>query len=255
MRTSLLVVVACVALAGCGSIDPPVNVVEVVVVEEPPPTADPVWYPEPVVRWERLNLRGNGRYQVGQQSYSTWSQLDYYEATGLASWRDERFDERLALSGVRYENDALTAAHRYLPIPSFLRVTNLANGEATIVRVTDRGPFRSDDLLDVSRATAERLGFGDVVTRPVRIELVTEPSDSYVLETNYVYGRDAAVSVVSRLVDLNLGHLRTTIIPHQYENRYRVKISDFASVSDANHVADWLSTNLQIGSSLLRSKE
>ena len=252
MRRSLLVVLTCLATAGCASLNPPVDVVEVVPVEEPPPTVDPVWYPEPVVQWGNLNLRANGRYQVGQRSYITWNQLDYYEATGQASWRDERFDERLALSGVKFENDALTAAHRYLPIPSFLRVTNLANGETTIVRVTDRGPFRSDELLDVSRATAERLGFGDVVTRPVRIELVTEPSDSYVLETNYVYGRDAAVSVVSRLVELNLGHLSTTIIPHQYENRYRVKISDFASVSDANHVADWLSTNLQIGSSLIK---
>lgn len=252
MRTSLVVMVTCIAIAGCGSVEPPVTVVEVIPVAEPPPTAEPVWYPEPVVQSENMNLRGNGRYQVGQRSYTTWNQLDYYVAMGQASWRNERFDERLALSGVAFENDALTAAHRYLPIPSFLRVTNLANEETTIVRVTDRGPFRSDDLLDVSRATAQRLGFGDVRTRPVRIELVTEPSDSYVLETNYVYGKDAAVSVVSRLVELNLGHLITTIIPHQYENRYRVKIGDFASVSDANHVADWLSTNLQIGSSLIK---
>ena len=239
-------------MIGCASLDPPVEIIEVVPVEEPQPTADPVWYPEPVVQWGNLNLRGNGRYQVGERSFSTWRQLDYYEAEGLASWRDERFDERLALSGVAFENDALTAAHRYLPIPSFLRVTNLANGEATIVRVTDRGPFRSNELLDVSHATAQRLGFGDVVTRPVRIELVTEPSERFVLETNYVYGRDAAMSLVSRLVELNLGHLSTTIIPHQYENRYRVKIGDFASIPDANHVANWLSTNLQIGSSLIK---
>ena len=252
MRTSLLAMVTCIAIAGCGSLDPPVTVVEVIPAEEPPPTVEPVWYPEPVVQPGNINLRGNGRYLVGQRSYSTWNQLDYYVATGRASWRDERFDERLAMSGSVFENDALTAAHRYLPIPSFLRVTNLANDETTIVRVTDRGPFRSDDLLDVSRATAQRLGFGDVLTRPVRIELVTEPGDRYVLETNYVYGKDAAVSVVSQLAELNLGHLTTTIIPHQYENRYRVKIGDFASVYDANHVADWLSTNLQIGSSLIK---
>ena len=250
MSKSLLASVACCALVGCGTVDPPVPVV-VEIVEEPPPTAEPIWYPEPVVQWANLNLRGNGRYQVGKQSYSTWRQLDYYVAEGHASWRDDRFDDRIALSGVKFENDALTAAHRYLPIPSFLRVTNLANGEATTVRVTDRGPFRSDELLDISRATAQRLGFGNVDSRPVLVELVTEPSDRFILETNYVYGRDAAMSLVSRLVELNLGHLNTTIIPHQYENRYRVKIGEFASVSDANHVAQWLSTNLQIGSSLI----
>lgn len=252
MRKSLLAIAMVVAMGGCGSLDPAVEVVEVVPVQEPPPTAEPVWYPEPVVQWGNINLRGNGRYLVGERSYSTWRQLDYYVATGQASWRDERFDERLALTGVAFDNDALTAAHRYLPIPSFLRVTNLANGEATTVQVTDRGPFRSDDLVDLSRATAQRLGFGDVATRPVLIELVTQPSERFVLETNYVYGRDAAVSVVSGLIELNLGHLSTTIIPHQYENRYRVKIGDFASVNDANHVADWLSTNLQIGSSLIK---
>lgn len=250
MSKSLLTIIACCALMACGSVNPPVPVV-VVPIEAPPPTADPVWYPEPVVQWGSLNLRANGRYQVGDQSFSTWRQIDYYVAEGHASWRDARFDERLALSGVKFENDALTAAHRYLPIPSFLRVTNLANGESTIVRVTDRGPFRSNELLDVSRATAQRLGFGDVVSRPVHIELITEPSDRFVLETNYLYGRDAAMSVVSRLVELNLGHLSTTIIPHQYENRYRIKIGEFASVYDANHVAHWLSTNLQIGSSLI----
>ena len=242
----------CFATVGCGSLDPPIDVIEVIPVVEPPPTAEPVWYPEPVVQWKRLNLRANGRYHVGEQSYNTWAQLDEYVAIGHASWRDERFDARMTLSGAAFKNDALTAAHRHLPIPSFLRVTNLANGEAAIVQVTDRGPFRSNELIDVSRATALRLGFGDVVTRPVLIELVKEPSERYVLETNYVYGRDAAVSVVSRLVGLNLGHLSTTIIPHQYENRYRVKIGEFASLYDANHVADWLSTNLQIGSSLIK---
>lgn len=252
MKKSLLAGFACIAMIGCASLDPPPDVIEVAPVEEPPPTAEPVWYPEPVVRWANLNLRANGRYQVGDSSYTTWWHIDYYEAEGQASWRDERFDDRVTLSGVAFENDALTAAHRFLPIPSFLRVTNLANGEATIVRVTDRGPFRSNELLDVSMATAQRLGFGNVVTRPVRVELITEPSERFVLETNYVYGRDAAVSVVSRLVELNLGHLSTTIIPHQYENRYRVKIGDFASIVDANHVADWLSSNLQIGSSLIK---
>ncbi len=252
MRKSLLAIITCGVLTGCGSQNPPVIVVESPPVIEPPPTAEPVWYPEPVVQWTNLNSRGNGRYQVGDQSYSTWRQIDHYVAEGEASWRDERFDERMSLNGMPFENDALTVAHRYLPIPSFLRVTNLVNGENTIVRVTDRGPFRSSELIDVSRATAKRLGFGDVVSRPVRVELVTEPSEKYVLETNYVYGRDAAVSLVSQLIKLNLGHLRTMIIPHQYENRYRVKIGDFASLDDANHVANWLSTNLQIGSSLLR---
>ena len=211
-----------------------------------------MWYPEPVVQWANLSVRGNGRYFVDERTYSTWRRVDAYIAEGEATWRDDRFDERIALNGLVFENDALTVAHRHLPIPSYVRITNLANGVSTVARVTDRGPFRSDELVDVSRATALRLGFGDVRSRPVRIELITEPSESYVLETNYVYGRDAAVAVVSHLVGLNLGHLHTTIIPHQYENRFRVRVGDFTSITDAKHVADWLATNKQIESSILR---
>ena len=253
MSRSLVAIAVSCAMTGCAAVEPPAPVEpDVPAVMEPPPTVAPTWFPEPVVQWEQTNVRANGRYRVGDRSYSTWGKVDYYVAEGNASWRDERFDERIALSGVAFDNDALTAAHRYLPIPSFLRVTNLANGVATVVRVTDRGPFRSDDLLDVSRATAERLGFGEVLARPVRVELVLDPGDRYVLETNYVYGRDAAMAVVSRLVELKLGHLTTMIIPHQYENRYRVKIGDFASIADANHVSEWLMKQMQIDSSVIK---
>ncbi len=212
----------------------------------------PMWFPEPVVQKENTRLRGNGRYRVGDRFFKSWRGVDQYIAEGLATWRDGAFDTWEAASGELFANEALTAAHRYLPIPSYVRVTNLSNGEQTVVRVTDRGPFRSDRLIDLSKAAALRLGFGGAESRPVRIELITTNGPRYVLETNYVYGKDAVMAIMSRLAEIELGHLSTQVMPHQYENRFRVRIGDFGSLADANYLANWLLANLQLKSSLLK---
>lgn len=238
---------------GCAATQPvQVSQNQPVVEYQPPPTADPVWYPEPVVQSEIPGARGNGRYRVGDAVYSTWHNVDSYIAEGTASWRGREFDGRTTISGEEYDVDTLSAAHRHLPIPSYLRITNLANGLATIVRVNDRGPFFGGHLVDVSEATAMRLGFGNVKWRPVRVELVSEPTFRYVLETNYLYGRTAAETVLERLSEINLGHLKVSIVPHQYENRYRVKIGDFANIEDANFVSNWLAEQVQLKSSIIR---
>ena len=217
-----------------------------------PPTVQPEWRPEPALEPVVLSFRGNSTYRVGETKYHVWRRIDDYVAEGRATWRNSKFDAHTSITGKAFENEALTGAHRYLPIPSYLKVTNLANGEQAIVKVTDRGPFRSDDLIDLSRGAAMRLGFGNVGSRPVRIELVNQTGTQYALETNYVYGRDAALAIVKQLRQLELGHLDVVVIPHQYENRFRVKIGRFASIDDANYVATWLASNAQVRSSVLQ---
>ncbi|MYD43888.1 MAG: septal ring lytic transglycosylase RlpA family protein [Gammaproteobacteria bacterium] len=258
MRQSLWVLVALVGLAGCAPVPIPVwqpapfsqwypqaN-------ETRPATVEPVWFPDPPVETHLSKLRGNGRYLVAASSFTTWSNVHAYMADGIAFWRNERFDDRQALSGESFDNNSLVAAHRYLPLPSFVLVTNLDNGVETIVRVNDRGPFRAEGLIDLSRAAAMKLGFGNARSRPVRIKLLDTMNPNYVLETNYMYGRDTALDVVNRLKAINLGHLNVMVIPHQYENRYRVRISPFGTLTDANYVVDWLSINLQLTSTLLK---
>ena len=82
-----------------------------------------------------------------------------YEQTGVASWYGADFQGQATASGEAFDQDALTAAHPTLPIPSLVQVTNLENGRELIVRVNDRGPFTGDRVLDVSRAAATALGF------------------------------------------------------------------------------------------------
>ncbi|MGE0595088.1 MAG: septal ring lytic transglycosylase RlpA family protein [Hyphomonadaceae bacterium] len=82
-----------------------------------------------------------------------------YEQTGMASWYGPQFQGQATASGEVFDQEALTAAHPTLPIPSLAQVTNLENGREIIVRINDRGPFVGDRLIDLSRRSAEVLGF------------------------------------------------------------------------------------------------
>ena len=93
-----------------------------------------------------------------------------YDEVGVASWYGEKFHGQPTSSGQIYNMFKLTAAHKTLPIPSYARVTNRENGKTTIVRINDRGPFRNSRLIDLSYASAVKLGFADVGTARVRVE-------------------------------------------------------------------------------------
>lgn len=99
--------------------------------------------------------------------------------TGMASWYGPGFDGRPTASGEIFDMDAMTAAHRTLPLGTRIEITVLATGRRTEVRVNDRGPFVDDRMLDVSRAAARRLGFLQDGTARVRIRVVEAPSDCF----------------------------------------------------------------------------
>jgi rare lipoprotein A len=118
-------------------------------------------------------------YEQGGRSYRVLDTSYGYDARGLASWYGEQFHGRPTSSGEPYDMNAMTGAHRTLPIPAYVRVTNLANGSSVIVRVNDRGPFSDPDnrIIDVSYAAAIRLGMVRDGTANVRVEAV-EPWQS-----------------------------------------------------------------------------
>ncbi len=111
-------------------------------------------------------------YVVFDKTYTVMpSSLGYVEI-GIASWYGKKFHGRLTSNGEVYDMYQLTAAHKALPLPSVVRVTNLDNGRKVIVRVNDRGPFHSDRVIDLSYATALELGFAEQGTAPVVIEAI-----------------------------------------------------------------------------------
>ncbi len=127
--------------------------------------------PDPVPSAEPPSRYGNPpSYEVRGTTYYPVKSAAGYRAEGVASWYGKKFHGRRTSSGEIYDMYKLTAAHRTLPIPTYVRVTNLENGRRTVVRVNDRGPFHDDRILDLSYAAAVKLGFSDKGTARVRVE-------------------------------------------------------------------------------------
>lgn len=134
--------------------------------------------PDAVPRHEPLSRYGNPPdYEVFGQRYRTLTSSAGFEERGLASWYGTKFHGQRTSSGEPYDMFAMTAAHRHLPLPSFVEVTNVQNGKRVIVRVNDRGPFVGGRVIDLSYAAAHRIGMVEKGVAPVRIRAVG-PADS-----------------------------------------------------------------------------
>ena len=128
---------------------------------------------EPVPRTEPRSRYGNrSPYSVLGQSYRVLDSAQGYHERGVASWYGTKFNGRATSSGELYDMCVFSAAHKTLPLPSFVRVTNLDNGRSLIVRVNDRGPFHSGRIMDLSYAAAVRLGVDRTGTARVELEAV-----------------------------------------------------------------------------------
>jgi rare lipoprotein A len=158
--------------------------------------------PDPVPRREPKSRYGNPpSYVVFGKTYYVMERPDGYSEVGLASWYGTKFHGRPTSSGERYDMYKLTAAHRSLPIPTYVRVVNLDNEKSTIVRVNDRGPFHSDRIIDLSYAAAVKLGFANRGTTRVRIEALTgSPEPQVLVAERGASNRDAPQQAVTEPV-------------------------------------------------------
>ena len=130
--------------------------------------------PDPIPIREPYERRGNlTPYAVRGKQYELLDMAEGYEQMGVASWYGQKFHGRLTSNGERYDMYALTAAHRYLPIPAYVRVTNLDNGRSVVVRVNDRGPFHDERMIDLSYAAAVKLDFVESGTARVHVVALT----------------------------------------------------------------------------------
>ena len=116
-------------------------------------------------------------YTVQGRSYEVLDSSSHYRASGIASWYGTKFHGKHTANGEIYNLFGATAAHRSLPLPSYVRVTNLTNERSVLLRVNDRGPFRDDRIIDLSYGAALTLGFAEQGTAPVLVEAVAQ-SDS-----------------------------------------------------------------------------
>lgn len=134
--------------------------------------------PDAVPRYETRTIAGNKNpYTVLGKTYYLMDDERAYTERGKASWYGFKFNGERTSNGELYDMFAMTGAHKTLPIPSYVRVTNLDNNRNVIVRINDRGPFHDGRIIDLSYAAAQRLGITQMGTGNVAVEIVVPESD------------------------------------------------------------------------------
>ena len=165
------IVVSLLILAGCGSSpqkggyykdDGPH--------ERPPANLDRI--ADAVPRAEPLHKYANRPYEALGKRFVPMTSVQPFKQRGLASWYGKRYHGQKTSSGEVYDMYAMTAAHPTLPIPSYARVTSVANGKSVVVRINDRGPFKSERVIDLSYVAAHKLGFIQAGQARVEVEAI-----------------------------------------------------------------------------------
>lgn len=126
-----------------------------------------------IPQYEAYSLGGNKDYQLKGQTYRILKEVTDYKERGQASWYGKKFHGHKTANGEIYDMYSMSAAHKTLPLPSYVRVTNLDNGLSTIVRVNDRGPFYAGRIIDLSYAAAHKLDMLRSGVANVEIEVIT----------------------------------------------------------------------------------
>ena len=138
--------------------------------DKPPDDIDAI--PDAIPKAEPLHRFANNPYSVLGRDYVPLREARFYKARGIGSWYGRKFHGQKTSSGEPYDMYGMTAAHPTLPIPSYVRVSNPANGKAVVVRVNDRGPFHAGRLIDLSWTAAWKLGYIGEGSTLVEVESV-----------------------------------------------------------------------------------
>lgn len=221
----------------------------------PPLPKDFATIPNAIPHVEPRAAHGNPPfYEVGGRRYYVLATAEGYEATGVASWYGPTFDGLRTSDGDRYDMYAMTAAHKTLPLPCYVRVTNLSNGRSIVVKVNDRGPFVANRLIDLSYVAAAKLdmlGSGTALVEvkaitpetPVELTRVAEspPPTLYVQIGAYAV-QTHAERVVSRLQAAGLAGAFVFGPPAARGHLYRVRIGPVAGVPEFDRLVARLTT-------------
>lgn len=238
MRHGFLTLAICLLLAACGGGPDYRSYPQ----SAPPPSTTKVKIGKP------YNINGIWYYPKDEIAY---------DEVGDASWYGPGFHGKATASGERYDQNALTAAHRTLPLPSYVEVTNLSNGRRVILKVNDRGPFAKGRIIDVSRRAAQLLDFQNKGVERVRVRRTdrhgnpliiprnepryVERGESYAAYSGPLFVQvgsfvnyDNAHRLQARLADLGAVSLEAAMVEGQ--TTYRVRIGPFAGEDEAASV-------------------
>lgn len=142
-----------------------------------------------VPKYEAYRMFNSRPYVVLGKHYTPLTTGKGFEQVGYASWYGQKFHGHLTSNGETYNMFAMSAAHKTLPLPSYVRVTNLENSKQAIVRVNDRGPFHDNRIIDLSYAAAVKLDYHQKGTAKVKIEVIHFDEDN-----NVTVGKQPTIS-------------------------------------------------------------
>lgn len=230
--------------------------------DNPPPDLDAI--PDAVPKVEPLHRFANNPYTVLGQTFVPDTSFKPYKERGLASWYGRKYNGKNTSSGELYDMYSMTAAHPTLPIPSYVRVTNPANGKSVVVKIIDRGPFLSNRLIDLSYTAAYKLDILQQGSAMVEVELIDPrvpaatsnvaeaqaapqpapeaaiPLDAdktgYFLQLGAFSAQQNAESFGSRIKD-QLGKLGGDLHIHVKDGLFRVHLGPYRSQAEARTAA------------------
>lgn len=190
----------------------------------------PTFFRAIIPKNERLSPYGNPvSYRVMGRTYKVMSTSNGYKERGVASWYASKFHSGRTSSGEPYDMYALTAAHKTLPLPTYLKVKNLQNGRQIIVKVNDRGPFHSGRVIDLSYGAAVKLGIFPKGTAPVELEAIPNNYQGqarvgrYYLQIGAFQSRASAEQLKTRLQRVS----KSPVLIENRNRRYIVKVGPF----------------------------
>lgn len=199
-------------------------------------------FKEPVPSKEPLSRYGNpSEYSVDGRSYQVMRSSKRYKARGIASWYGTKFHKQRTSSGEPYNMYVMSAAHKTLPLPTYVKVKNLNNGKEAVVKVNDRGPFHSNRIIDVSYAAALKLGIFPKGTAPVEIETLVGPEakGQYYLQAGAFNTEAMAKILKTKLSKIT----KSPVSIEHYKQHYIVRLGPFGSKNMADSLKHKLALN------------
>ncbi|MFA0442448.1 hypothetical protein BCU70_14395 [Vibrio sp. 10N.286.49.C2] len=191
-------------------------------------------------RYEPYSLGGNKDYKLRGEQYSIVKDAEGFTEKGQASWYGKKFHGHLTSNGEVYDMYSMSAAHKTLPLPSYVKVTNIDNNKEIIVRVNDRGPFHEGRIIDLSYAAAKKLDVIKTGTSNVEIEVITveKPTSQRQLDKHPKYAVQVAASPhkdrITKLSDELSKTLSVETFLSPVNNNYRLMLGPFSDYKDTH---------------------
>lgn len=193
-----------------------------------------------VPRYEPYSRGGNKDYRVRGINYKVLTDVTTFSEQGYASWYGNKFHGHLTSNGERYDMFTMSAAHKNLPLPSYVKVTNIENNKEVIVRVNDRGPFHEGRIIDLSYAAANKLDIIKSGTANVKITLIHVPENQQSNNKDFLNGYFYVQYLVTSSSDkaLKLGQALSQKYQVEFStvtvnNHYRLRLGPLNSENEA----------------------